>query len=657
MKTVFTRKEKYFAGLFLYFTVILFVYRIIFIVYYKTGFENAPLQKILKAFLVGFRFDFSVTAILLFPFFILSCLNFFNRFRPYGIFWSYGPLLISCWMTGHLAADVLYFENANKHIGYEGFVFLGSDSIIILKSALERNPQFLFFSVLGVLLIFSGSSILFSLFLRPVYQREKITRLLTGMIFGSLILLLLMRGGIQTSPIGPGNAIISENTYLNNLALNGVFTMFADFRADPVPDSQRVSLEESVYQVREEIKYPGAEFVSIKYPVLRKTIAKNAIRPPNIVLFIMESWTGKFIKPIAEGTVREIEVTPEFNSLARKGIFFTRFFATGGRTSNGLMSVLTGIPDRPGLSVIHSRHSLGRVSGLGNILKKAGYSTSFYYGGELAFENIKPILKHWGFDALFDYAEISGSGKYKTGAWGIDDADVYDFMHTRFQESKPDQPFLSVVLTLSTHYPYRVPSPEFAVFGKRTPESEYLNVMRYADWSIKDYLQKAEKSDYFRDTVFLFVSDHTHHKNLNYYEDRNIPFLIYSPGRFRPELRREISSQLDIIPTVLGIVGKEVYFSVMGRDLLNVKSRQSAYFAYGNIFGWVEGDTYFLDALDKSNALNFAINPPYREYPVCRVFSAPCIVPQRKARSFLTLSDYLLKKNLVFPAENDIPQK
>lgn len=151
---------------------------------------------------------------------------------------------------------------------------------------------------------------------------------------------------------------------------------------------------------------------------------------------------------------------------------------------------------------------------------------------------------------------------------------------------------------MSTHYPYKVPNKEFEIFTKDIQDYDYFNTYHYADWALHQFMESFKKNPRFKNTIFLFVGDHTHHRYLNYYEDRNIPFLIYAPHLIKPYVDEKIASQLDIIPTILGFINKELYFSAMGRDLMHpVIDQHSAYFAYGSTFGWIEDNLFFFNTL------------------------------------------------------------
>lgn len=646
-----TDKNRLFGSYFLFYLFFLFLYRVLFLFVYRERIEDAGPFLILQAFAVGFRFDFSVIAAILTPFYLLSQLNFLNRFRIYRHFWTFTPLILSLWCIMHLIADIVYFNNANKHIGYEGFVFLGKDLAVLFESFLKERT----FTFLLAVFVLTSYLVLGFIFINRKfdlnYKEIKLKKLIPETLIVLMISVILLRGGLQKSFLRPSNSIVSENAFINSIGLNAIFTTFYDLQTKSIPANKKIPLAESTAVIRDEINYRGAEFLNTPYPLLRKTTGDKQGKAPNVVIVLLESWSAKFIKPISpDGKVDGKEVTPYFNKLLKEGVFFTKFFATGGRTTNGLLAALNGIPDRPGTSSLHSQSSGANQGNLALVLKQLDYQSLFMTGSDLGFENLEPHIKKWGFDAVIDKKVIDKLGKFKQGIWGYDDNDGLFLFNETVKKFDSSKPFLAVYLTISTHYPYKAPDPKFEVFSSSVPDYDYLNVYHYADWSLGNFMEQAKKEEYFKDTIFIFLSDHTHHRYLNYYEDRNIPLLIYAPGRLSPSLSNKIGSQLDLIPTVLGLIGKPVTFFSMGKDMFDRSSRDSAYFAYGSGYGWIDSDNIYFFAVDiKDKVFSFNLKEPFLENDICKKNPVHCALIEKKATSFLNSSVELPEKNLVFP--------
>ena len=628
-----------------FYNLVFQIFRCTYLLYYHSTVSVNSKIIYLQILFHGIRFDQSVIFLFLSPFLVLSFITFLNKFKFYRNIWIYAPIFLLVYGIFHLVGDFIYFENAQKHLGYEGFVFMGKDFIVLLASAFESH--FLLLSIgfpLGILLGFG----LIKIFSKIPYKKpESIKEQIFIFLLWLVVSILGIRGGIQKSFISPSNAIVTDNPILNQFILNGVFTTIQEIATEKFSRIQEMHTLEAIALTKEIINYRGATFQNEIYPIYRKTESPENTNKPNILLVLLESWPTKYVLQKYEGK----EITPNFNRLIQEGIYFSKFFANGGRTSNGLVSILTGFPDRSGKTLIHSRYALNHFTPLGTLLKDKGYETYFYYGGELSFENITPVIRNWGFETIFDLGSFEKTGKYTKGVWGYNDNDVYmKIVEDIRQEPKDDKPKLRVCLTLSTHHPFQVPDESFNLFKPDSEENRFINSMYYADWSLGEFIKEFKKTDKYKDTVIIFVSDHTSHRTLNYFEDRNIPFLILNHGK-KSEINPRVSSQIDILPTLLGIVGGEFYFSSFGRDIFSDTKDGYAYIAFGNIFGWAEKNILFMDTVEEHNGLYFTINEPYINKGPCKKNPYDCVESHAKAKAFLNLSETLLKKNLIAPSK------
>ncbi len=629
------------------------VYRIVFWQMYSYRIQDKSFLLIATAFLKGFRFDLSLLCILLGPTLVISCIHFANRLSAVRILWRTLPIVFLLTLTFLLVADTIYYENGNKHLGYEAFAYLGFEMLPLIGSAFAQNPALFIAGILGIVTL---AFLISKIVRRFPYDYSPLAwwKSTIYLVATAVLLVIGIRGGLQNSPLRTSDAIVSSETVLNDIALNPGFTVITDLKATRVDKRHFMETDEAIRLVRANIAYPGAEFVSETYPLVRKLTANSKEDSPHIVVIVLEGWSGKFIGSMGDSpSIQGKEITPYFNKLLKNGLFFPRFFASGGRTTNGLMALMGGIPDRPGLTAVRTPQILNRFSGLGSIGKTVGYETLFVTGTDLTFNNKGTIMYHWGFDSLVGRQELEKNPDYKAGPWSYLDESSLDALHLRLANSKSGKPMLAVIHTGTTHYPYKVPEERFRLFDSTVQDSEYLNVLHYADWAVNEFLEKAKKSPYFSKTIFAFVSDHSHHRYLNYYEDRNVPLLLYSPGKIKPEIRTDISSQLDFLPTILGFMNKDLYFSGMGRDLRRSKA-ESAYFAYGNIFGWITNEFLYYQSVTGGKGESWTILPPYSNLGFCYKDINLCKEHGDLTRAFLNLSDVLLKTNKLFPTEKEL---
>ncbi|XDD54710.1 LTA synthase family protein [Leptospira sp. WS4.C2] len=636
----------------------LFLHRILFLIVYSYRLEELQFLILLKAFLIGFRFDWVTISILLVGFYLMSLWNTASNLRSYRYFWLITPLVLYPFCLVHLFADLLYFENANKHIGYEAIVFLG-DLDVLISSAWEESPFkiFSFFVFIGIYILgirywFRKNKISDQVNVNESVRLQSIKATVWILFF-----FIGLRGGPQESPLRASEAIISDDALINQLALNGIYTTINDFKSQSIPKHLKMTDKDMLAVVREEIGYDGAEFLDDpEFPLVRKIKQIPGRRAINVVLVIQESWTGKYVWPVSNGIWLGKEVTPYYNALAKKGHSFRKFYANGGRTSNALLSVLTSVPDRPGLTAIRTPQILSNFSAIGNLFSEFGYQTIFITGDDLKFDSLATILPHFGFKTLIGKEDFRRSGKYEIGAWGYDDEHLYS---RALQEmdlyQKENKPFLMTILTMTTHYPYKVPDPKYEIYDSSVTDFDYLNTYHYSDAALEVFMKEIQKRNYFEDTLFVFVGDHTHHRYLSYYEDRMVPFLLYAPKYIKPMLDERISSQLDVLPTILGVVGKETYFAGFGKDMraTGVKSG-STYFAYGSACGWIDEEKILYQSVDGDSQFIFQMIPPFGEDPACHLDRKNCLHQTVKARAFFNLSLELMNRNSVYPLEGSL---
>jgi phosphoglycerol transferase MdoB-like AlkP superfamily enzyme len=237
----------------------------------------------------------------------------------------------------------------------------------------------------------------------------------------------------------------------------------------------------------------------------------------------------------------------------------------------------------------------------------------------------------------------------RLGKWGVPDHLVFQRANREFSEFE-DRPFLGIVVTLSNHEPFLLPSPEFEVFSQDLPRSDYLNSFHYSDWSLGQFFEQARKESYFANTVFVLVADHG-----KFMESRSdfplerfhIACLIYGPGVIGSESRRisTVASQTDLVPTILGILGKPVLHESWGRDVLSLPPDQRGFATMldGSVVGWLEGSHFFVERIGASYSLYDTYEDPQQQRDLISDFPDLAAKLQMKERSFLQLSLEMMK--------------
>lgn len=386
-----------------------------------------------------------------------------------------------------------------------------------------------------------------------------------------------IRGGWNLIPINEASAAYSSNNKLNNIALNPIWFLGNNVlksgfsKGNPY---EKLSDKEAS-QITDEI---------LKNPVTLSSDSVLTNPNCNVVLILLESWTADIIEPL--GGVKG--VTPFFSSLAKDGLLFSHTYSSGFRTDQGLTSVLSGFPSIPDKSIIKFIDKTQQLPSLGQIFADAGYQNRFYYGGELGFANMNNFLLQSGFEERTEINEFDES--QRNSKWGAHDEYVFDRMLSDHAEQ--DNPFFSVVLTLSTHEPFETPRP--TPFGNQSEAERFKGAAWYTDQCLRQFFDVASSRSWHKNTLYILVADHGHRLPLNrdYFEPaaRRIPVLFYGMPlnqSFRGKLIDRVSSQHDLATTLLWMTQKGESKFKWSRNMFGDPASGFAYLNQDQSFTWI----------------------------------------------------------------------
>ncbi|MEW5796509.1 MAG: LTA synthase family protein [Candidatus Zixiibacteriota bacterium] len=371
------------------------------------------------------------------------------------------------------------------------------------------------------------------------------------------------------------SALSTDNQALNQLSLNGVYTLTKAVelkrrleREAGGADYGFVSNEQAVESTRTLLLARDEQYVSELYPLARRITNPRglSIEKPNIVIILMESFTAGNIGALGAG---DQGCSPAFDRLAEQGIIFTQFYGQETRAHHGLVSTVGSFPSLLGTFLTRRRGTESFYT-LATILKRHGYTTSFIYGFDQGFDHMGFFLKQGGFERIIDQEDFP-SAAFR-GRWGVSDDDLFDKTLSVFAQSDPEVPLLSVVLTSSNHAPYDIP-PAFAQAHPEYAGNKAKLAFAYSDYALGQFMEKARRESFFDKTIFAILADHGEMRDG---DDRllkrfHIPCLIYAP-RLIAEPRRvnTIGSQVDIATTLMHLIGYPEPFHFAGRDLLGI---------------------------------------------------------------------------------------
>jgi phosphoglycerol transferase MdoB-like AlkP superfamily enzyme len=427
-------------------------------------------------------------------------------------------------------------------------------------------------------------------------------------LIGSLLVLVICALGIRSSlghrPANPAKVAFSSDLLVNDLTLSSLYNvLYALYSSNRYESSVRaygrMPLDQTVREVREDMAMGSDKFVSREIPTLHKSdwIEKTAA-PMNLVIILEESLGAEFV-----GALGGTPVTPELDKLAKQGIWFNNLYATGTRSVRGIEAVITGFTPTPARSVVKLPKSQTGFFTIAELLRRRGYDTGFIYGGEAHFDNMRQFFIGNGFERIIEEKDfVNPSFK---GSWGVCDEELFQRADQEFSQ-QAGKPFFSLVFTSSNHSPFEFPEGRTPLY--ESPSDTVNNAVKYADFALGEFFRKAKKSAYWENTLFLVVADHNSRvrgANLVPIEYFHIPALILG-GQVEPQIYTRLSSQIDLLPTLLGMMGIQDNYPATGHDLFrpdiaDIPGR--AIMQYNTVQAYMRGDEVVVMETDKQPAL------------------------------------------------------
>jgi len=381
---------------------------------------------------------------------------------------------------------------------------------------------------------------------------------------------------------------VSDNEYVNELAGNGIYQFFAAYRSAGL-DYNRFYLSEPTREafvgVRPLLKSPDSAFVSNDpFDITRRITAHRPLRKLNVVLISVESLSAGY-----SGTYGSKDnLTPELDKLSAKSLVFTDLYATGTRTVRGLEALALSVPPTPGESIV-KRPGNENLFSLASVFNRQGYVSEFLYGGYGAFDNMNYFFAHNGY-VVKDRENIPTDTVHAANVWGVADEDLYTMALGEFDRiDQSGKPFFAHIMTTSNHRPYTFPEGRV-----KMPQGQRNSAVAYTDWAIGDFLRRASTKPWFANTVFVITADHCASSGgiaaLPTFRYR-IPLWIYAPAQIAPGRIERRLSQIDIPPTVLGLLGMSYTTRFYGEDLFALEpGRERAFIGNYQKLGYLKGD-------------------------------------------------------------------
>lgn len=436
-----------------------------------------------------------------------------------------------------------------------------------------------------------GSVLLVSRLIILAFRKQnQIEHEFTHLVIWPIILILILisiRSSFGHRPANPAMFAITDNAMVNSLVLNSPYSVFyAAYSMKHEASASKVYGKMDVDKMYSLTSQHGPA----EYPTQKLLTPSYQGKPKNIVILLQESLGATFVESLGGAPV-----TPNLEKLKSEGIWFTHLYATGTRSVRGIEAVVSGFPPTPAQSSVKLPLSQSNFFTLASLLNEKNYETSFIYGGEAHFDNMRNFFTGNGFKKIIEQKDFTNP--IFKGSWGASDQDLYQKAHEEFLERhSQNQPFFSLVFTSSNHAPFEFPEDVIDLYEQ--PQATEKNAVKYADHALGEFIKKAKQSDYWEDTIFLIVADHDIRVRGDFLipiKNFHIPGLIMGGG-INPKVISSITSQIDLPVTMLSLAGIHAKHPMIGQDMsaIDKSYKGRAIMQYYDNFVWMEQDELFV---------------------------------------------------------------
>lgn len=481
------------------------------------------------------------------------------------------------YLVSFLVIFIMVFDGVAEYFFFyefgTRFNFIAIDYLIytreLINNVKESYPLLPLFSGMALISLI----ILFSVkkwFVLPIKAQSHFSqRLKQGLVFPLIPILPLLFVDLSLTNI-------SSNNYAKEISANGIYNLFAALKNNQIDyktfyaslDDQIVFKTLKTLLEEKNNSFAGKNIFDITREIRQPEKEKRL----NIAVIVVESLSAEYLGVF--GNHRGL--TPNLDQLSGESLFFTSLHATGTRTDRGLEAIALSVPPTPGRSIV-KRPDNENMFSWGFLMKDRGYDVKFIYSGYGYFDNMNYFFSHNGFETI-DRRNFSKNEVTFENAWGVCDEDLYHKCIKEFDASfKKNTPFLALIMTTSNHRPFTYPEGRIDI----PSHSGRNGAVKYTDYAIGNFLRDAKEKPWFKDTLFVIVADHcagSAGKTALPAKRYEIPLIIYSPAHVTPQKIDKLVSQIDIAPTVLGLLNFNYKSKFFGKDILKMEPDQERAF-------------------------------------------------------------------------------
>jgi len=436
----------------------------------------------------------------------------------------------------------------------------------------------------------------------------------------------------------------SQNIFTNELQSNGIYKFYLAFihsELDYFKFYKTMPSQEAYATLKEQI--PGITDQSTS----RQIIGKGQENHKNVVLITIESYSADFMKAYGN----ENNITPFLDELANQSLQFTNLYAVGNRTVRGLEAVTLCFPPTAGESVVKRKDNKNKFS-TGSVFQQKGYDVKYLYGGDAFFDNMEDFFSGNGY-AIVDKKSLSPNEITFANVWGVCDEDMANkAIQVMNAEAQSGKPFFNHWMTVSNHRPFTYPNNKIDIPGDAKSRD---GGVKYTDYALRQFFEMAKKQPWFKNTVFVIVADHcasSAGKTELPLDKYRIPALVYSPGFITPQKYNQLMSQIDLMPTVMGLLNFNYQSKFYGQDVLQSDYKPRALIATYQDLGLIKDNVLtIISPKQEVKQFQLSLKPDQKMAPEFQLYYDQVLL--KKERSDLvketisyyqTASDMLKKK-------------
>ncbi len=571
---------------YLLFVALFLIGRFFFYLLYFERFNDISFLESLLTFIYGLRMDTIVICIILvIPTIFLAITpkifsNFISKFlNIYILFFVVIALFIEC-------ASFPFFAQYDLRPNYLFIEYLDYPQEITSLLFKDYKFQFIavFILIIATIRIYSKSKFIN---FEQVFKQNYISRIL---ILAPILLVLFLgiRSSLGHRPVNISDALYSENRVINEITKNSLHSLGYAYYSNKKAENNiskygKIDIKEAYKVASLAI---GIDYKDEKKPFYREVKSKLASKKQkNLVIFIQESMGAQFT-----GFIGKQNFTPNLDNLAQDYLSFTNLYSNGTRSVRGLAALTSGTLPINGVEVIKRNKSQEGYFTVASLLKPYGYKSSFIYGGEARFDNMKGWYLGNGFDEVIEQKDFTNP--IFTSTWGVSDEDLVIKANEKFKSYyKNNEKFVSVMFSSSNHMPFELPDGKIE-FEKDIPKTSVENAIKYADFAIGKFFELAKKEDYFKDTVFVVIADH----NVRVYGDQIVPIDMFQipavivSSDIPHQIFTNLTSQSDVLATALDLIGIDLSYPILGNSIFKDNKKNINLMIFDEIYAYRKED-------------------------------------------------------------------